>query len=113
VRQGLGLKPRNLYSKQNVAGKGSNEFVSISAELCRSVSHALIEAIIEGGSKVGRKLATEILRRSGRRIGLVSGAALLYLADREMISVLVLNRILIAKSIRRCQDRVPLSLQHF
>ena len=24
---GLGLKPRNLYSKQNVAGKGSNEFV--------------------------------------------------------------------------------------
>jgi hypothetical protein len=28
----LGLKPRNLYSKQNVAGKGSNEFVSISAE---------------------------------------------------------------------------------
>ena len=30
---GLGLKPRNLYSKENVAGKGSNEFVSISAEL--------------------------------------------------------------------------------
>jgi hypothetical protein len=26
---GLRLKPRNLYSKQNVAGKGSNEFVGI------------------------------------------------------------------------------------
>jgi hypothetical protein len=77
------------------------------------VSHALIEAIIEGGSKEGRKLATEILRRSGRRIGLVSGAALPYLADCEMIFVLVLNRILIAESIWRCQDRVPLSLQHF
>ena len=71
------------------------------------MSHALIEAIIEGGSKEGRKLATEILRRSVRRIGLVSGAALPYLADCEMISVLILNRILIAESIWRCQDRVP------